>query len=69
MSRIGSFTIGFATGALTVLAFRRLREIEAGEDVASVSESIQEQLEKLESRIHQAASPKAARSSKKSSNA
>lgn len=66
MSRIGCFTLGLATGALTVLAFRRLREVESEEDVETLSESIQDQLEKLESRIQNANSGKPKRSPKKS---
>lgn len=65
MSRIGCFTLGLATGALTVLAFRRLREVEAGEDVETLSDSIQDQLEKLESRIQSASAGKPKRTPKK----
>lgn len=57
MSRFGSFALGFVSGALTVVAVRRLREIELGEDVSSLSDSIQEQLEKLEARIDSRRAP------------
>jgi hypothetical protein len=49
--RFGSFALGFATGALTVVAFRRLREIEWGQGYESLADEVKQNLEELEARI------------------
>lgn len=50
-SRAGSFILGFAVGALTVAAFRRLREYVESEDYEHLAESVQENLQELEARL------------------
>lgn len=70
MARFATFGIGFATGALTVLAFQRLREIEKGQSVEHLAESLQDNLAELEARIesvvsHEVTSGKRATSSRR----
>lgn len=50
-SRLGCFLLGFGTGALTVAAFRRLKEHVGTESYEQVAENVQDQLEQLEARL------------------
>lgn len=52
-SRFGSFSLGFATGALTVVAYRRLREYVEAEDYERLADTVQANLQELEARIAQ----------------
>ena len=50
-SRWGSFALGFAMGAATVFAFRRLKDCEVEEDYERLADSLQAHLHELEARI------------------
>jgi hypothetical protein len=50
-SRVGSFALGFAVGALTVLAFRRLKDYADSDGYEKLAESVQSHLQELEARI------------------
>jgi hypothetical protein len=50
-SRLGAFALGFATGALTVIGFQRLREYTESEDYERLADSVQDHLHELEARI------------------
>ncbi|HRK20549.1 MAG TPA: hypothetical protein PLX06_01990 [Fimbriimonadaceae bacterium] len=67
MSRFGCFALGFLAGAITIAGARRLREIEIGEDVEAVSDTIQEQLEKLEARLENSTAGRTKRTKKTAS--
>jgi hypothetical protein len=63
-SRVGSFTLGFATGALTVVALRRLRECRDEIGYERLADSVQHHLQELESRIGAGEAPKSKRGRK-----
>ena len=50
-SRVGSFALGFATGAITVVALRRLKECRDDMSYERLADSVQNKLQKLEARI------------------
>ncbi len=60
---MGCFLLGFGTGAITVVAYQRLRERIATEDYERVSESMDDNLAKLEARLAEEAPAKPSRKS------
>lgn len=62
-SRFGYFLLGFGTGALTVAAFRRLREYVETEDYERVTETVQDHLAELEARLSEVPKAKPSRKS------
>jgi hypothetical protein len=64
-SRFGTFVLGFATGALTIVAYRRYKECEQEVGYERLADSVQRHLAELEARIGKA-EPAAERSRSKS---
>ena len=50
-TRFGAFALGFATGALTVVGFQKLKEYAESEDYEQLAETVQDNLHELEARI------------------